>query len=232
MKKKASGRKKDKTPNTLINIPFFFFDSSISLIITAISAYGKILSVIFPTSNYYLLLFFLNFEISKWLSSVYIFVDLRHTVVSVERFEAMAATMMRKEAANVTGMEAQMKNEVEFAKCECCGLTEECTEAYIARVRERNQGRWICGLCAEAVKDEMVRSSSPERRIGRDEALNRHMTFCKKFRAKSLPPNPTGELISAVKQLMLKSLDSPPRSNSMSRGGLVRSQSCFSAIDT
>lgn len=82
-----------------------------------------------------------------------------------ERFEAMAATMMRKEAANVTGVETQsssanMKNEVQFAKCECCGLTEECTEAYIARVRERNQGRWICGLCAEAVKDEMVRSSS------------------------------------------------------------------------
>lgn len=153
-----------------------------------------------------------------------------------ERFEAMAATMMRKEAANVTGVETQsssanMKNEVQFAKCECCGLTEECTEAYIARVRERNQGRWICGLCAEAVKDEMVRSSSSERRIGRDEALNRHMTFCKKFRAKSLPPNPTDELISAVKQLLLRSLDSP-RSNPASRGGLVRSQSCFSAFDS
>lgn len=147
----------------------------------------------------------------------------------------MAATIVRKEAGNVTGIETQsssakMKNEVQFAKCECCGLTEECTEAYIARVRERNQGRWICGLCAEAVKDEMVRSS-PERRIGRDEALNRHMTFCKKFRVKSLPPNPTGELISAVKQLLLRSLDSP-RSNPVSRGGLVRSQSCFSAIDS
>ncbi|KAK6782256.1 hypothetical protein RDI58_020052 [Solanum bulbocastanum] len=138
--------------------------------------------------------------------------------------------MMKEAAANVTGIETQMKNEVQFVKCECCGLTEECTEAYIARVRERNEGRWICGLCAEAVKDEMVRSSS-ERRIGRDEALNRHMTFYKKFRAKSLPPNPTGELISAVKQLLLRSLDSP-RSNPVSRGGLVRSQSCFSAIDS
>nr|XP_009794294.1 PREDICTED: uncharacterized protein LOC104241078 [Nicotiana sylvestris] len=36
----------------------------------------------------------------------------------------------------------------------------------------------------EAVKDKMVRSSSSERRIGREEALNRHMTVCKKFRAK------------------------------------------------
>nr|XP_016433596.1 PREDICTED: uncharacterized protein LOC107760091 [Nicotiana tabacum] len=148
----------------------------------------------------------------------------------------MSAKMMMKEAANVTAIESQspvaaaakMKNEVQFAKCECCGLTEECTEAYIARVRERNQGRWICGLCAEAVKDEMVRSSSSERRIGREEALNRHMTFCKKFRAKSLPKNPTDELISAVKQLLLRSLDSPRSS----RQGLVRSQSCFSAIDS
>uniref|UniRef100_A0A3Q7HPJ6 DUF1677 family protein n=1 Tax=Solanum lycopersicum TaxID=4081 RepID=A0A3Q7HPJ6_SOLLC len=115
-----------------------------------------------------------------------------------------------------------MESEIQFVKCACCGLTEECTESYIARVRDRNEGRWICGLCAEAVKDEMVRS----RRIGRDEALNRHMTFCKKFRAKSLPPNPTGELISAVKQLLLKTLDSPT-SNTVSRRALVRSQSCF-----
>ncbi|OIT34587.1 hypothetical protein A4A49_53189 [Nicotiana attenuata] len=111
--------------------------------------------------------------------------------------------MMRKEAASVIGIESQslvvvaaatgkIQNEVQFTKCECCGLTKECTEAYIARVRERNQGWWICGLCTEAVKDKMVRSSS-SRRISREEALNRHMTFFKKFRAKSLPKNPTDE---------------------------------------
>nr|POE59533.1 hypothetical protein CFP56_43416 [Quercus suber] len=49
------------------------------------------------------------------------------------------------------------QSEVEFVKCHCCGLTEECTLDYIARVRERYQGRWICGLCAEAVKDESFR---------------------------------------------------------------------------
>lgn len=204
LKKKASGRKKDKSPN----IPFF--PQRISRRFIYITFHHRVSSLSLPNFSYIKLLL---------LSFFQFFVEVRR----VDNFEAMAA---RKEATNVIGME----NEVQFAKCECCGLTEEYTKAYIARVRERNEGLWICGLCAEAVKDEMVRSSS-ERRIGRDEALNRHMTFCKKFRTKSLPPNPTDELISAVKQLMLRSLDSP-RSNSMSRGGLVRWQSCFSAIDS
>lgn len=117
-------------------------------------------------------------------------------------------------------------SDLEFAKCECCGLTEECTEAYIKRVRERFQGRWICGLCAEAVKDEVVRS---QRRTGdEEEALKSHMNFCKKFRSLRPPPNPThDQLISAVKQLLLRSLDSP----SPKKEPLVRSRSCFSALD-
>ncbi|PIN21616.1 hypothetical protein CDL12_05695 [Handroanthus impetiginosus] len=115
-----------------------------------------------------------------------------------------------------------------FARCECCGLTEECTEEYIRRVRERYSGRWICGLCAEAVKDEIVRS---EKRIGNEEALNQHMSFCKKFKNLSPPKNPTEELICAVKQLLLRSLDSP-RSSPVKKPGLVRSQSCRPALDS
>ncbi|XP_031102381.1 uncharacterized protein LOC116006225 [Ipomoea triloba] len=149
-----------------------------------------------------------------------------------------AKTMMMRKEATAQGNGAAVQpppptaakmNEVMFAKCECCGLTEECTEAYVAKVRERNQGRWICGLCAEAVKDEMARSSS-ERRIGSEEALNRHMTFCKKFKAQRPPPSPTEDLILAVKQLLLRSLDSP-RSSPVKKQGLLRSQSCFSSID-
>ncbi|PIN23989.1 hypothetical protein CDL12_03292 [Handroanthus impetiginosus] len=114
-----------------------------------------------------------------------------------------------------------------FVKCECCGLTEECTEEYIKRVREGYSGRWICGLCAEAVKDELLRS---EERIGKEEALNQHMNFCKKFRTLSPPKNPTEELICAVKQLLLRSLDSP-RSSPVRKPCLVRSESCFPALD-
>ncbi|KAL2548638.1 hypothetical protein Fot_10168 [Forsythia ovata] len=119
------------------------------------------------------------------------------------------------------------RSDLEFAICECCGLSEECTEAYVARVRERYQGWWICGLCAEAVKDEIARS---EKRIGNEEALNQHMSFCKKFRTLRPPKNPTEELISAVKQLLLRSLDSP-RSSPVRKAGLVRSESCCSAMD-
>lgn len=70
---------------------------------------------------------------------------------------------------------APTSGEVKSVKCECCKLTEECTEEYVARVRERYQGIWICGLCREAVKDELGRS---EYRITTMEALNRHSSFC------------------------------------------------------
>ncbi|XP_058079410.1 uncharacterized protein LOC131227620 isoform X2 [Magnolia sinica] len=131
--------------------------------------------------------------------------------------------------------------EVLSAKCECCGLTEECTPAYISRIRERHQGRWICGLCAEAVKYEINRSS---RRIGMEEALNRHLTFCEKF-SPSAPLNPTQLLISAVRQVLRRSLDSPrggmrSTPNSPRRDGgedgarraaiLARSESCLSTM--
>ncbi|KAK4401259.1 hypothetical protein Sango_1232000 [Sesamum angolense] len=90
----------------------------------------------------------------------------------------------QKQAATAAMLKA---TDLAFVKCECCGLTEECTEEYIKRVRDRNSGRWICGLCAEAVKDELLRS---EKRIGNEEALNQHMSFCKKFRSLSPPENP------------------------------------------
>ncbi|XP_076925882.1 uncharacterized protein LOC143588857 [Bidens hawaiensis] len=97
--------------------------------------------------------------------------------------------------------------DVEFVKCECCGLTEECTAAYIAAVRSNYHGRWICGLCVEAVKDEMERSRSES---PKEEALDQHMRFCKSFRSEMSSParNPAEDLISAVKQLLIRSLDS------------------------
>ncbi|XP_020528755.1 uncharacterized protein LOC18443398 isoform X2 [Amborella trichopoda] len=48
-------------------------------------------------------------------------------------------------------------SEVENAVCECCGLSEEYTTDYMKQVRERFCGKWVCGLCAEAVKEELQR---------------------------------------------------------------------------
>ncbi|EOY30237.1 hypothetical protein QUC31_020366 [Theobroma cacao] len=127
--------------------------------------------------------------------------------------------------------------EIHCVKCESCGFTEECTTTYILRVRERYQGRWICGLCIEAVKDEALRSDTL---ISTEEALDRHISFCKKFRASS-PSDETEHPISVMGRILRRSLDSPRalRSNSSSvlpafgevKGStLPRSESCFPAL--
>ncbi|XVF27079.1 hypothetical protein REPUB_Repub14bG0075700 [Reevesia pubescens] len=129
------------------------------------------------------------------------------------------------------------QSEVEFAKCDCCGLTEECTPAYIERVRERYQGKWVCGLCAEAVKDEIIRTE----RLSTEEALARHMNFCQKFVSSGPPPDSTVHLISAMISILRRSLDSPrglrstPTSSMRKVGeirgpGLTRSESCFPTL--
>ncbi|KAK7275574.1 hypothetical protein RIF29_16693 [Crotalaria pallida] len=136
---------------------------------------------------------------------------------------------------------AAAQSEVEFAICDCCGLTEECTPAYIERIRERYHGKWVCGLCAEAVKDEIVRS---ERLVSTEEAMTKHMNFCNKFKASGPPPNPTVHLISAMRQILRRSLDNSPRvrstpaspTNKIHReiggSGLTRSESCFSTLSS
>ncbi|TKW21877.1 hypothetical protein SEVIR_4G149600v4 [Setaria viridis] len=66
--------------------------------------------------------------------------------------------------------------EVEDAKCECCGMSQECTPEYIRGVRRRFSGRWVCGLCAEAVTEEAGKSGGTL-----EEALKAHMGVCKRF---------------------------------------------------
>ncbi|RAL40533.1 hypothetical protein DM860_006603 [Cuscuta australis] len=77
----------------------------------------------------------------------------------------MAAKMMRKEAAVVQGNVTEAKPEDAAAAAAAavksnqgrwiCGLCAE------AKIREKNQGRWICGLCAEAVKVRLPFFSAP-----------------------------------------------------------------------
>ncbi|KAM1036130.1 hypothetical protein ACFX13_039924 [Malus domestica] len=113
-------------------------------------------------------------------------------------------------------------------KCYCCGLTEECTPAYVATVKERHQDQWICGLCAEAIEDENSRSS---RKINTEEAMKRHVSFCEEFRMSSPPAKPTECLISATKQLLRRTKDSQGREIlGGCRPGMVRSKSCFATV--
>ncbi|KAA8534764.1 hypothetical protein F0562_029794 [Nyssa sinensis] len=133
-------------------------------------------------------------------------------------------------------LKASVQVEVEFVKCESCGFTEECTLEYISRIRERYNGRWICGLCIEAVKDEVLRA---EMLITTEEALNRHINFCRKFQSSSpLSSSTTEHPIFAMGRLLRRSLDSPRALRSTPSSplqqvrapSLLRSDSCFTSL--
>ncbi|KZV27553.1 hypothetical protein F511_04604 [Dorcoceras hygrometricum] len=102
----------------------------------------------------------------------------------------------------------------------------------------RYGGKWICGLCAEAVKDEILRC---HKLISLDEAMARHFSFCNKFRVSGPPKDPTPRLIRAMSQILRKSLDSPkslssapssPTRNMVELGGavLTGSGSCLPSL--
>ncbi|CAH1429692.1 unnamed protein product [Lactuca virosa] len=77
-------------------------------------------------------------------------IEMDTTVMS----DAMMMVAMESQPA-ATNLIAPM--EVEFMECDCCRLTKECMLLYIERILEMYQGKWICGLCGEAVNDEILR---------------------------------------------------------------------------
>ncbi|KAK7281306.1 hypothetical protein RIF29_09159 [Crotalaria pallida] len=129
--------------------------------------------------------------------------------------------------------------EVECVKCDSCGFSEECTPAYISRLRNRYHGRWLCGICVEAVKNEVLKS---EKLITTEEAVNRHIKLCSEFRS-STALKQAEHPISAMGRVLRRSLNSPRRplrSNSIAalspldevrtQPPLTRSESCFPSI--
>lgn len=100
--------------------------------------------------------------------------------------------------------------EIESAKCECCGLKEDCTQDYISEVKEKFGGKWLCGLCSEAVRDEVNRGKKP---FGVDEAMKAHMSFCRKFKS-----NPAVRVADGMRQMLRRRSDlSSSQSNSSSK---------------
>ncbi|KAJ4828289.1 hypothetical protein Tsubulata_034959 [Turnera subulata] len=118
-------------------------------------------------------------------------------------------------------------SEVEDAKCECCGMSEECTPEYIDRIRAKFLGRWICGLCAEAVKEEMEKNGGKK-----EEGLNAHMSACSRFN-KFGRAYPVLSQAEAMRQMLKKSTiraKSFPSKGAQKMGGIARSSSCIAAI--
>ncbi|MQM05367.1 hypothetical protein Taro_038177, partial [Colocasia esculenta] len=90
--------------------------------------------------------------------------------------------------------------EIEPARCECCGLREDCTLDYIRGVTAEFGGTWLCGLCAEAVRDELDKGRRKKKAAsgyGVEEATRAHMTFCRKFRS-----NPAVGVADGMRQIL------------------------------
>lgn len=128
-------------------------------------------------------------------------------------------------------------SEVEDAKCECCGMSEECTPEYISRVRDKFQGKWVCGLCEVAVKEELEKNGGKK-----EEALSAHMSACVRFN-KFGRAFPVLFQAQAMKEMLKKNkVDGRIRAKSISPrdhkgggvakqgGGIARSSSCIPAI--
>ncbi|KAK1323461.1 hypothetical protein QJS10_CPA02g01194 [Acorus calamus] len=94
-------------------------------------------------------------------------------------------------------------NDIRAIQCECCGLSEDCTQAYIRRVRDRYCGRWVCGLCSEAVKEESQRLGHSHHIIV-GEAVSAHMEICMKYN-RTTRLNPSKSLARAMSDILKKS---------------------------
>lgn len=126
--------------------------------------------------------------------------------------------------------------ESEKAQCECCRLVEECTAEYIAHVQKLFYGRWICGLCAEAVKEEHRRGGGGgTSQESLEDALMEHMRVCMKFNRPERMGSPVADISAAVRRLLRRNTEvqytsrSAPSSPSR-RAPLSRANSCFGAF--
>ncbi|KAG8497164.1 hypothetical protein CXB51_008368 [Gossypium anomalum] len=127
-------------------------------------------------------------------------------------------------------------SEVDDAKCECCGMSEEYTAEYIERVRNKFLGKWICGLCGEAVKEEMEKKASNGGNCKIEEALNAHMNTCARFNkiGRANPALLTAEAMREILRKGSRSKSISPRDHhhrgAQNKTGIARSSSCIPAI--
>ncbi|WZZ60913.1 hypothetical protein YC2023_061020 [Brassica napus] len=70
---------------------------------------------------------------------------------------------------------------------------EECTRDYISEVKSNFHNKWLCGLCSEAVRDEVSR----RKMTTVDEAVRAHVSFCGKFK-----DNPAVLVADGMRQML------------------------------
>lgn len=125
----------------------------------------------------------------------------------------------------------QTISEVENAKCECCGMCEECTPEYISQIRDKFSGKLICGLCAEAVKGDMEKKGWEV-----EEAVNEHMSACVRFNRFDRT-HPVLYQAEAMREILKRSSSMEGRASRaksisprQNKSGIARSSSCIPAI--
>ncbi|XP_070005406.1 uncharacterized protein [Nicotiana sylvestris] len=100
--------------------------------------------------------------------------------------------------------------EIELVKCDCCGLKEDCTKDYISEVKGNFEGKWLCGLCSEAVRYEVNRG---KQFLGMEEAVKAHMSFCGKYKSN----NPAVHVADGMRQMLRRRSTTSPNSNKYTR---------------
>ncbi|WJX42031.1 hypothetical protein P8452_29311 [Trifolium repens] len=92
--------------------------------------------------------------------------------------------------------------EVEEAECQCCGLKDECSRVYMREIEEDHCGKWLCGLCCEAVK-ERVRQNC---KVTMEDALDYHKDFCQEYNA-TIRLNPKLSITLSMREIAKRSLE-------------------------
>jgi len=165
----------------------------------------------------------------------------------VDTFSQFSLTVTEEEEEEEEEEDSSSSSREIVSKCECCGLAEECTAAYMEKTKALFCGRFVCGLCSEAVKEERRRlgggggggrgggdSDDAAAAPGMEEALFSHMKVCIKFNT-STRADPAAHLATAMRQILRRSVEQlgvtpsrPMRDRLWQRSGLSRSET-FSA---
>lgn len=117
-------------------------------------------------------------------------------------------------------------SEVEIVECECCGMSEDCTPTYIGKIKEFFCGKWVCGICSEAVKERMRREPS----IDITEALDSHMALCKNFN-RTVRINPNLSLATTMRAVAKRILQERSSKDLSANPKIARTVSCSPRLD-
>ncbi len=143
----------------------------------------------------------------------------------VENFSKFTFTVPVRVPEKVEEEEEEEEEEM-LSKCECCGLAEECTRAYMEQTKETFCDHFVCGLCSEAVKEES-RRLGPKNNADMEEALLSHMKVCIKFNTFTRA-DPAAHLATVMRQILRRSVElgaTPrPKGRLWQRTGLSKSE--------